>query len=725
MEYFIAIDQGTHATRALLFDQSGNQVASKWSKVGLNRKQKGWIEQDALELLNSVLEVINGLLDELSEQQRESIKACGISTQRSSVVMLDDAGQAISPVLSWQDVRAADFLATIKEAHPKIQSLTGLPVSAHYGASKLRWLTKNLAESESDNGMRLAPLVSYFLYHLLADNRFCVDHSNAQRTQLLDLNTLDWSPELLKMYSLQDQRLPESLPMVAPYGELLDTGIPFMASSGDQNAAVFGAGDLPDDTALVNLGSGAFILRRTETRQLGDRLLTSVSYSDDATASYLREGTVNGSGTALSWATEHWELDDTRENLSKWCELIEEPPVFINAVGGLGSPWWRRDVEPVLLDEKPHKNEALTKAARAVAVGESILFLLNDNLNLMRREQPIKRLRLSGGLSQQDAICQKFANLTGLPVERIDNPEATARGTAWLAAGRPDNWDQLEVEQFLPRPDPGLQKRYRRSFEYLRTLPPLPNSVPALVAHRGYMSKYAENTLLSISAALGAGAPHVEFDVQMAGDGELVVIHDDNTKRTADVAHSVFDLSNEDLQRISVHYPEKFESAYSPEPVPTLQQALSMMAEYPAATAFIEIKEESFQHFGLAKVMDKLILDLANHSAPFFVISFSFEAVHYLQQNSNYRTGWVLKKYNKAFRKRAEELQPDCLICNHKKIPADEQLWPGIWDWMLYDIKDPETAMHFHQLGAQMIETAEIGELLSDLKLHRGKRYEL
>jgi len=267
----------------------------------------------------------------------------------------------------------------------------------------------------------------------------------AKQRQLLDLNTLDWSPELLRIYSLEDQNLPECLPMSAHYGELLDTGIPLTCSSGDQNAAVFGAGELPDDTALVNLGSGAFVLRRMRTRQTGDRLLSSVSYSDDTEVSYLREGTVNGSGTALSWATEQWDLEDTRENLTKWCELINDPPVFINAVGGLGSPWWRRDIEPTLLDEKPRNNDALAKAARAVAVAESILFLLHDNLSLMRREQPIARLRLSGGLSQQNAICQKLANLTGLPVERIDNPEATARGTAWIAAGRPENWDNLKV----------------------------------------------------------------------------------------------------------------------------------------------------------------------------------------------------------------------------------------------------------------------------------------
>jgi len=154
----------------------------------------------------------------------------------------------------------------------------------------------------------------------------------------------------------------------------------------------------------------------------------------------------------------------------------------------------------------------------------------------------------------------------------------------------------------------------------------------------------------------------------MAKDGELVVIHDDNTRRTASHAESVFDLTSEQLQHISVHYPDKFNTEHEPEPVPTLRQALSLMAQYPLATAFVEIKEESFQRFGLAKVMDKLILDLADYSAPFYVISFSFEAIHYLQQHSNYKTGWVVKKYNQQYRDQAEGGPDDRNCCHGRNV---------------------------------------------------------
>lgn len=717
MDYYIAIDQGTHATRALLYDQNGNQVESKWTKVDLRRVKDGWIEQDSQELLDSVLDTVQRLLDSLTNEQRSSVRAAGIATQRSSVLLMDQNGNAVSPILSWQDVRAADFLKRIKHQHQVITSITGLPVSAHYGASKLRWLVDQ--HKPDKNNIMLAPLVSYYLFHLLGKKRFCVDHSNAQRTQLFDLDTLDWSPELLKLYELEGYRLPECLPMAADYGELFDTGIPFMASGGDQNAAVHGAGRLPDDTSLMNLGSGAFVMRPMQQRQTGNGLLSSVAYSDKESASYLREGTVNGSGTALSWATKEWDLPDTREHISDWCEEVTNPPVFINSVGGLGSPWWRRDIEPQLL-----KTETVSKSAKGVAVAESILFLLNTNLELMRREQPINRLRLSGGLSQQNALCQKLSNLTGLPLERVDNPEATARGIAWIAAGRPDGWQKIDMDTFSPQPDEGIGQRYWRAFNYLRTLPPAAGSVPALVGHRGVIANYPENTLSSIAAAIGAGAPHVEFDLQMASDGEFVVIHDDTTDRTCEEQVSVFSKTSNELQQISAHYPDKFKQSFLPEPIPLLSEVLEYLSAHPQVTAYVEIKEESMTRFGLERVMAKLIEVLKDHAAPFYVISFSYEAIHYVHKHSQFKTSWVVKKYNERYRSMAEELQPDGLICNYKKV-ADQPLWPGYWWWMLYDIKEPKLAMKYHQIGADLIETADMPNMLMDKDLYKGRLHGL
>lgn len=456
MNYILAIDQGTHASRALLFDPGGQRVASQWCKVDLFRPGPGRAEHNAEELLESVRSTINGLLARLDSSQRQAITACGICTQRSTVVACTRSGDALSHALSWQDVRGADFLATLQARHADIQRLSGLPVSAHYGASKLHWLSQHLDNRRADDRY-LAPWVSYLLLNLLEAKPYAVDHTNAQRTQLMNMQNLQWSESLLNWFAVNASQLPAIKPLCYPYGKLQGGGIPVTAVCGDQNAAVFGAGELPGDTALINIGSGAFILRRLSKAEPGEQLLSGIAYSDANTVEYLREGTVNGAGTALSWASEQYALGDLKPVLQGWLEKIAEPPVFINTLGGLGSPWWQDDLTPQWVGNVPDD-----KAAIAVAVVESIVFLLQDNLQLMQQEKPILQLRVSGGLSQLDGLCQKLANLSGLQVERMDNPEATARGVAWLAAGRPAHWQQPAKEIFHARLDTGLTRRYRQ-----------------------------------------------------------------------------------------------------------------------------------------------------------------------------------------------------------------------------------------------------------------------
>lgn len=464
MKYYLAIDQGTHASRALLFDQDGCSVTSQWCNVDLFRPGPGRAEHDAAELLESVQSTSAGLLASLDSSQRKAIAACGICTQRSTVVACTRSGDALSRALSWQDVRGADFLDTLQSHHTDIQRLSGLPVSAHYGASKLHWLSQHLDNRRAD-GCYLAPWVSYLLLNLLETRSYAVDHTNAQRTQLMDMNNLQWSDSLLNWFAINASQLPAIKPLCYPYGKLQGSGIPVTAVCGDQNAAVFGAGDLPGDTALINLGSGAFILRRLAKAAPGEQLLSGIAYSDADAVDYLREGTVNGAGTALSWASEQYALGDLKPVLQNWLEKITAPPVFINTLGGLGSPWWQGNLTPRWVGGIPED-----KATIAVAVAESIVFLLQDNLQLMQQEKPIQHLRVSGGLSQLDGLCQKLANLSGLRVERMDNPEATARGVAWLAAGRPVHWQQTAKQLFKPRRDTGLSHRYRQFCEQLARL---------------------------------------------------------------------------------------------------------------------------------------------------------------------------------------------------------------------------------------------------------------
>ena len=466
MSYYLAIDQGSHASRAFLFDETGNIAASCSNDVVANRPAYGRVEHDAGQLLFSVRDVLAELITGLDRREQEKIIVCGIATQRSTVLAWQSNGEPIGPVLSWQDVRAADFVETLRSHERRIQQLTGLPLSAHYGASKLGWLLGEISPASvvKQEEIRLSPLVSFLLYHLIENKPYVVDHSNAQRTQLMDLVKLDWSKQLTQWFGVPVNYLPECKPMLANYGILSGTQVSVTAVCGDQNAALFGTGEISNDTALINLGSGAFILRPLPEHTASQKQLTGIASSGNKTVSYLREATINGAGSALSWVAEKYGIDDIRQRLPAWLQTIEAPPLFINTVGGLGSPWWRQDIEAEFIGHNDFNN----KGALVVAVIESIAFMLFANIVLMMEESPLKILRVSGGLSNVDGLCQKLASLSRLTVERTDNPEATARGVAWLAAGSPADWGSPgTTDIFRPIPDKALNQRYSQYIKIL------------------------------------------------------------------------------------------------------------------------------------------------------------------------------------------------------------------------------------------------------------------
>ncbi len=474
MSYYLAIDQGTHASRACLFDETGELVCEHTKKIEIRRISDSHIEQDANEIVDSVNEVVTKLLHQAGNQ--DEIVACGIAIQRSSVVAWKNDGTVISPVLSWQDTRGKQQLLALKKHKTEIQQLSGLPLSAHYGASKLHYLLdKAKNQMITLDALRLSPLISYLLFHILEEHPYIVDHVNAQRTQLFDLADLNWSTRLTDLFNIPIQVLPDCVPVLknpaTAHGKLAGTEIPVCAISGDQNAAIFGAGLLNPETALVNVGTGAFVLRLLTQYRACEKQLSGIACSDSSTVQYIREATINGAASALTWLEKRHQVNNVLKQLPAWLNEIglneiKQPPVFINSVGGLGSPWWQSNIEAKFIASHCSVNKMAADlattdlATQAVAVIESIVFMVCINLEIMQCEQNLTRLRVSGGLSQLDGLCQRLADLSGLRIERMKLAEATARGVAWLAAGKPDGWSNVEVDVFEPAILPALTKRY-------------------------------------------------------------------------------------------------------------------------------------------------------------------------------------------------------------------------------------------------------------------------
>ncbi len=234
--------------------------------------------------------------------------------------------------------------------------------------------------------------------------------------------------------------------------------------------------------------------------------------------------------------------------------------------------------------------------------------------------------------------------------------------------------------------------------------------MPALVAHRGQMESYPENSLLALEAALKCGASNVEFDVQSTADGVLIVFHDVELERVTGVAGNLFALPFDALKTVRISGLGRLKNKFC-EPVPTLKDVVDLFLRYPDATAFVEIKDESVNQFGVEKMCKKLLAQITPIKERAVVISFNKEAVQYIKENSSFKTGYVLKKYDRQHYNFAQQLKPDYLIVNYTKLTKGEPPWVGDWEWMLYDITDPECCCEYANQVA-LIETQDICGML-------------
>lgn len=242
-----------------------------------------------------------------------------------------------------------------------------------------------------------------------------------------------------------------------------------------------------------------------------------------------------------------------------------------------------------------------------------------------------------------------------------------------------------------------------------------------LVAHRGYSQCYPENTLSALQAALRVGARYVEFDVQFTSDQVPMVFHDEELQRITGVSGNIHRLTAEELSGLRASESERFGNQFSDEPVPTLEAVLQLLSQWPDATAFVEIKQSTVAHFGTEVVAQSMVAVLAAHQHNCILASFDAPVLQAAREAGMQRIAWVPTEWSDAARIQAEQLAPDFLFCHYQKIPKDDELWSGSWSWVLYDVVDPDVALHWFSRGAQLIETWDIGALLHDPRLHTSR----
>jgi glycerol kinase len=470
MQGVLALDQGSHASRAVIFDSSGRECAAAEALVATVRRGTDEVEHDAEALLASVHSAAGQAL-RAARQAAPGLEliAAGLATQRSTIVCCELGSlRPLTAAISWQDRRNAAWLEGLRAHEPRIRALTGLPLSAHYGASKIRWCLDHLpaVRAAATRGELLTlPLAAWLVGRLTGSVH--VDPASAARTLLWDSAVLDWSAEICALFGIEREWLPPTGPTRQRFGDFTIDGhmLPLTACTGDQSAVPFAFGVPDAATACVNLGTGAFIQRPLAARPAApEPLLGSILALDEQGPTYSLEGTVNGAGSAVA----AFSQDSGIAEGALWPLLDTLPddailPLFINGVGGFGSPWWHPEACAEFIGEG-------SLAERFAAVVESIVFMIAENLDLMaQRGGPLHHIAVTGGLARSDWLCRRLAAVLGLPVERC-GLEATARGTAALAAPETARtWHAGAQTMFTPRAMHGVAERRGRYVRALRS----------------------------------------------------------------------------------------------------------------------------------------------------------------------------------------------------------------------------------------------------------------
>lgn len=466
---YLAIDQGGQSSRVAVYSESGEllhvfSAACATHHYRPDNVPVDFIEQDGEEILHGIKHCLEQIERVLGDDVTQLV-AAGFAGQGSSLLCWDKlTGKALSPVLSWQDIRGDEILKTIPLTHQQAQELTGLRVSPHYGASKIKWCLLNnpaVIQAAKEERLSIGPIVSFLLWHLLNPTaKNLVDPGHAQRTLLWNLQSQNWDDTLLALFQISKSLLPQCLHHNNCFGTLGVGGfpVPLMASARDQGASLFARG-LPDkDTCYINIGTGAFIQRMSDRLRAPEGLLVSPLWLPEdksATRFYAWEATVNGAASAIPFLQQQTGLDVSSEEIQRALES-DSNGYFLNAIGGLSAPYWRTDVQSQF-------SEGLSADEKICAWIESIIFQITVNVQLMDQLGAAKKILVSGGLSRADAVCQKLADLTQVPVYRSENSEATLQGIACMAAGIPRQWQHGQpADIFKPCVEPVLQQSFKR-----------------------------------------------------------------------------------------------------------------------------------------------------------------------------------------------------------------------------------------------------------------------
>ena len=459
-KYIMALDSGTTSNRCILFDKEGRICSMAQKEFTQYFPRPGWVEHDAAEIWQSQLSVAREAMRKLGATYDE-VAAIGITNQRETTIVWDRlTGQPISNAIVWQCRRTADYTDELKARGltEAFKQKTGLVIDPYFSATKVRWILENVegARERAERGQLLFGTVDTWLMYKLTKGRVHVtDYSNASRTMMFNINTLDWDKDILDELGIPLTMLPEVKPSSCIYGEsdpeFFGGAIPIAGAAGDQQAALFGQTCFDEGEAKNTYGTGCFMLMNTGEKPVfsDNGLLTTIAWGLDGKVTYALEGSVYVAGAAIQWLRDELKLIDGSPDSEYFATRVDDTAgcYVVPAFTGLGAPYW-----------DPHARGAIVGLTRGVnkyhlirATLVSLAFQSNDLIHAMELDSGIhlSSLKVDGGASMNNFLMQFQADIMNAPVVRPRCVETTAMGAAYLAGLAVGFWqDREEVRKY-------------------------------------------------------------------------------------------------------------------------------------------------------------------------------------------------------------------------------------------------------------------------------------
>ncbi len=454
-KYIMALDAGTTSNRCILFNEAGDMCSVEQKEFTQHFPQPGWVEHDAQEIWSTILEVAQKAMSNVGASASD-IAAIGITNQRETTIVWDKlTGEPVCPAIVWQCRRTSAYCDSLKEKGltESYREKTGLVIDAYFSGTKLRWILENIpgVRKRAEKGELLFGTVeTWLIWKLTGGKAHVTDYSNASRTMLFNIHSLQWDEEILQELEIPKCMLPEVKPSSCIYGQTLaqffGAPIPIAGAAGDQQAALFGQTCFAPGEAKNTYGTGCFMLMNTGEKPVFSRngLVTTIAWGLDGKVEYALEGSIFVAGAAIQWLRDELRFIESAADSEYMARKVPDTNgcYVVPAFTGLGAPHWDQYARGTIVG----LTRGVNKYHIIRATLDSLCYQVNDVLQAMKADSGIElaALKADGGASANNYIMQTQADLICAPVLRPKCVETTAIGAAYLAGLAVGYWKNKE-----------------------------------------------------------------------------------------------------------------------------------------------------------------------------------------------------------------------------------------------------------------------------------------